>query len=98
MINQLYLYEVYSNADAFEYHRGTPHIKKWQETSRICMMNRKGQNGRRGKIFVHLITGNGILDRENNRRKNESYRCQDLRYRDNLLLDQEEEKKLVTGI
>uniref|UniRef100_A0A7S3ZCB7 ABM domain-containing protein n=1 Tax=Lotharella globosa TaxID=91324 RepID=A0A7S3ZCB7_9EUKA len=26
----LYLYEVYSNHDAFEYHCGTPHIDKWK--------------------------------------------------------------------
>ena len=30
---ELYLYEVYSNADAFEYHRGTPHIKKMARNS-----------------------------------------------------------------
>ena len=47
---ELYLYEVYSNADAFEYHRGTPHIKKWQETVKdMYDESRKGQNGRRGK-------------------------------------------------
>ena len=27
-----YLYEVYANPDAFEYHKGTPHISKWVET------------------------------------------------------------------
>ena len=27
----LYLYEVYVNKAAFEYHRGTPHIKRWVE-------------------------------------------------------------------
>jgi autoinducer 2-degrading protein len=47
---ELYLYEVYSNADAFEYHRGTPHIKNWQETVKdMYDESRKGQNGRRGK-------------------------------------------------
>ena len=30
--NELYLYEVYVNEDAFEYHRKTPHIKRWSET------------------------------------------------------------------
>ena len=30
--SELYLYEVYSNAQAFEYHRETPHIKKWKDT------------------------------------------------------------------
>lgn len=28
---ELYLYEVYANPDAFEYHKGTPHIKQWVE-------------------------------------------------------------------
>ena len=47
---ELYLYEVYANADAFEYHRGTPHIKKWQsEVKDMYDESRKGQNGRRGK-------------------------------------------------
>ncbi len=29
---EVHLYEVYANPDAFAYHRGTPHIRKWQET------------------------------------------------------------------
>ena len=29
---ELHLYEVYANPPAFDYHRGTPHIRKWQET------------------------------------------------------------------
>ena len=29
---ELYLYEVYANPDAFEYHKGTPHIKTWVDT------------------------------------------------------------------
>ncbi len=29
---EIYLYEVYVNSDAFEYHKGTPHIKQWVET------------------------------------------------------------------
>ena len=29
---EIYLYEVYANPDAFEYHKGTPHIKQWGET------------------------------------------------------------------
>lgn len=29
---ELYLYEVYVNPPAFDYHRDTPHIKKWQAT------------------------------------------------------------------
>ena len=29
---ELYLYEVYVNPDAFEYHKGTPHIKEWAAT------------------------------------------------------------------
>ena len=29
---EIYLYEVYANPDAFEYHKGTPHIKQWVET------------------------------------------------------------------
>ncbi len=29
---ELYLYEVYVNPDAFEYHKDTPHIRKWVET------------------------------------------------------------------
>ena len=28
---EIYLYEVYANPDAFEYHKGTPHIKQWVE-------------------------------------------------------------------
>jgi quinol monooxygenase YgiN len=28
---EMYLYEVYANPDAFEYHKGTPHIKQWVE-------------------------------------------------------------------
>ena len=48
--SEIYLYEVYSNDDAFEYHRGTPHIKKWQETVKdMYDESRKGQNGIRGK-------------------------------------------------
>ena len=30
--NRIYLYEVYKDKAAFEYHTTTPHIKKWQET------------------------------------------------------------------
>ncbi len=30
--NQLFLYEVYTNQSAFQYHTNTPHIKKWEET------------------------------------------------------------------
>jgi len=30
--SELYLYEVYVNEAAFEYHTKTPHIKKWRET------------------------------------------------------------------
>ncbi len=30
--SELWLYEVYANAEAFEYHRQTPHIKKWADT------------------------------------------------------------------
>ena len=30
--NQIFLYEVYTNLSAFQYHTKTPHIKKWQET------------------------------------------------------------------
>ena len=30
--NRIYLYEVYKDKAAFEYHLTTPHIKKWQET------------------------------------------------------------------
>ena len=30
--SELYLYEVYVNQAAFEYHTKTPHIKKWRET------------------------------------------------------------------
>ena len=30
--NRIYLYEVYKDEAAFEYHTTTPHIKKWQET------------------------------------------------------------------
>ncbi len=30
--SEIYLYEVYANSPAFTYHRGTPHIRKWQET------------------------------------------------------------------
>ena len=29
---ELYLYEVYANRDAFDYHVGTPHIKLWRDT------------------------------------------------------------------
>jgi autoinducer 2-degrading protein len=30
--SELWLYEVYANAEAFEYHRQTPHIKKWADS------------------------------------------------------------------
>ena len=30
--NQIFLYEVYTNLSAFQYHTKTPHIKKWQAT------------------------------------------------------------------
>lgn len=30
--NRIYLYEVYKDKDAFEYHKTTPHINKWRET------------------------------------------------------------------
>ena len=50
--SELYLYEVYSNSQAFEYHRETPHIKKWQETVKdMYDDSRKGQNVRRGKTI-----------------------------------------------
>lgn len=30
--SELWLYEVYANSDAFQYHAATPHIKKWRDT------------------------------------------------------------------
>ena len=30
--NRIYLYEVYKDEDAFEFHKTTPHIKKWMDT------------------------------------------------------------------
>ncbi|NCG35037.1 MAG: hypothetical protein GWO78_03460 [Dehalococcoidales bacterium] len=47
---ELYLYEVYVNADAFEYHKSTPHIKKWKETVKdMYDESRKGSGSRVGK-------------------------------------------------
>lgn len=47
---ELYLYEVYANRAAFDYHVGTPHIKKWRETVADWYdESRKGQGGRRGR-------------------------------------------------
>jgi len=31
---EIFLYEVYANPDAFQYHMGTPHIKVWQEATK----------------------------------------------------------------
>eukprot|EP00466_Bigelowiella_natans_P017012 jgi/Bigna1/146998/aug1.126_g21706 len=31
---EIYLYEVYTNSDAFEYHKTTPHIAKWLEATK----------------------------------------------------------------
>ena len=48
--SELYLYEVYVNADAFEYHKDTPHIKKWKETVKdMYDESRKGSGARVGK-------------------------------------------------
>lgn len=47
---ELYLYEVYANKDAFDYHVGTPHIKKWRDTVADWYdESRKGQGARRGR-------------------------------------------------
>ena len=47
---ELYLYEVYANKPAFDYHVGTPHIKKWRDTVADWYdESRKGQGGRRGR-------------------------------------------------
>mmetsp|Transcript_4295 Transcript_4295/g.6422 ORF Transcript_4295/g.6422 Transcript_4295/m.6422 type:complete len:300 (+) Transcript_4295:32-931(+) len=41
-----YLYEVYTNPDAFEYHKGTPHIKTWLETTEnMYDLNKAGADG-----------------------------------------------------
>lgn len=46
---ELYLYEVYTNPAAFEYHCKTPHIKKWQSTVKDWYdEKRKGQGMRSG--------------------------------------------------
>ena len=37
-LSELYLYEVYVNKAAFEYHTRTPHIAKWRDTVKEWMM------------------------------------------------------------
>jgi autoinducer 2-degrading protein len=44
---ELYLYEVYANAAAFDYHRGTPHITKWRETVKDWYDTSRQGSGRR---------------------------------------------------
>jgi autoinducer 2-degrading protein len=47
---ELYLYEVYANPAAFDYHRGTPHITKWRNTVKDWYdTSRQGQGRRVGK-------------------------------------------------
>jgi len=46
--SELYLYEVYVNLAAFEYHRETPHIKKWAETVKDWYAGER-TGSRRGK-------------------------------------------------
>ena len=47
--SELYLYEVYVNPDAFDYHKGTPHIKKWAETVKDWYDFSRDGGGRVGK-------------------------------------------------
>ena len=44
---ELYLYEVYANPAAFEYHRGTPHIARWQATVKDWYDEERKGRGRR---------------------------------------------------
>ncbi|MBG82129.1 MAG: antibiotic biosynthesis monooxygenase [SAR202 cluster bacterium] len=46
---ELYLYEVYANPDAFEYHKGTPHIKKWVEEVKDMYDSSRDGGGRVGR-------------------------------------------------
>jgi autoinducer 2-degrading protein len=46
---ELYLYEVYANPDAFEYHKGTPHIKTWVDTVKDMYDTRRDGGGRVGR-------------------------------------------------
>lgn len=46
--SELYLYEVYVNKAAFEYHTKTPHIAKWRETVRDWYAGERTA-GRRGR-------------------------------------------------
>ncbi|MAE80522.1 MAG: hypothetical protein CL695_02940 [Chloroflexi bacterium] len=46
---EIYLYEVYANPDAFEYHKGTPHIKQWVETVKNMYDTSRDGGGRVGR-------------------------------------------------
>ena len=46
---ELYLYEVYVNPAAFDYHKGTPHIKEWAETVKDWYDTSRDGGGRVGK-------------------------------------------------
>ena len=46
---EIYLYEVYANPDAFEYHKGTPHIKQWVETVKNMNDTSRDGGGRVGR-------------------------------------------------
>jgi autoinducer 2-degrading protein len=46
--DELYLYEVYVNKAAFEYHTKTPHITKWRETVKDWYAGER-TGGRRGR-------------------------------------------------
>ncbi|GIT59631.1 MAG: hypothetical protein Ct9H300mP19_15790 [Dehalococcoidia bacterium] len=46
---EIYLYEVYANPDAFEYHKGTPHIKQWVETVKDMYDTSRDGGGRVGR-------------------------------------------------
>ena len=46
---EIYLYEVYANPDAFEYHNGTPHIKQWVETVKDMYDTSRDGGGRVGR-------------------------------------------------
>ena len=46
---EIYLYEVYANPDAFEYHKGTPHIRQWVETVKEMYDTSRDGGGRVGR-------------------------------------------------
>lgn len=49
--NRIYLYEVYKDRAAFEYHVTTPHLKKWRETVKEWFVEPRPPTGRGTNIF-----------------------------------------------